>query len=68
MNSSLVVVVDRLEPLDVLADEAEKSRPEGLQGLEHRQGHRALLHGHPEVPASRSFIVSQIKKITKLAF
>ena len=62
--SSLVVVVDGLEPLGVLADEAEESRPEGLQGLEHRQGHRALLHGHPEVPASRSSsLVNQFQKL-----
>ena len=61
MNSSLMVVVDGLEPLDVLADEAEESRPEGLQGLEHRQGHGALLHGHPEVPASRSSSVISMR-------
>ena len=45
-----MVVVDGLEPLLVLADKAEESRPESLQGLEHRQGDRALLHGDPEVP------------------
>ena len=45
-----MVVVDGLEPLLVLADEAEESRPERLQRLEHRQGHRALLHGDPKVP------------------
>ena len=45
-----MVVVDGLEPLLVLADEAKESRPERLQGLEHRQGHRALLHGDPKVP------------------
>ena len=45
-----MVVVDGLEPLLILADEAEESRPERLQGLEHRQGHRALLHGDPKVP------------------
>ena len=47
----LVVVVHGLEPLRVVAHEAQQPRPEGLQRLEHRQRHRALLHRHPKVPA-----------------
>lgn len=34
-----------------------QSRPEGLQGLEHRHGHGSLVHLHPQVPVIKAGVV-----------
>jgi len=45
-----VVVVDRLEGRNVVANKTQNSRPECLERLEDGHGDGALLHRHPEVP------------------
>ena len=45
-----MVIMDRLQGRDVVADEAQDSWPERFQRLENRHRDGALLHRHPEVP------------------